>query len=143
MGGCNRPPIFLLQNNIMKTPEEILLSAGESVEYARQYVEHQADIIRLEAAERSAKVISSLITAMVLGVIGFLVVVMLSMAAGFWLTAALDSAPQAFLIIAAAYVMVGAMLYFFRRSIITNPSLDFVLDAFFNDDDKEHNQTKK
>lgn len=142
MGGCDRPPIFLLQNNIMKTPEEILLSAGESVEYARQYVEHQADIIRLEAAERSAKVISSLITAMVLGVIGLLVMVMLSMAAGFWLAALLGSAPQAFLIIAAAYVGMGAMLYFFRRGIITNPSLDFVLDAFFDDDDK-HSQTKK
>lgn len=126
----------------MQTPEEILHAAGETVEYARQYVQYQGDIIRLEAAERVAKVTSSLITAMVLGVIGVLVLVMLSIAAGFWLSTLLGSHAQAFLVIAAAYVVIGGGLFALRRTLITVPSLDFVLDAFFDDDNKKPDLTK-
>ena len=126
----------------MQTPEEILHSAGETVEYARQYLQQQGDIIRLEAAERVAKVTSSLITAMVLGVIALLVMVMLSIAAGFWLASELASPAQAFLLIAVAYVLLGGLLFILRRTIITNPSLDFVLDAFFDDDDKNPTPTQ-
>ena len=134
MDTSSRP--FLFQKQFMKTPEEILHSAGETVEYARQYIHQQGDIIRLEAAERTAKVTSSLITAMVLGIIGLLVLVMLSIAIGFWLSSITGSPAKAFLIIAIAYIIIGTLLFFFRRAIITNPSLDFVLDAFFDQNDQ-------
>ena len=121
----------------MKNTEEVLHTAGETVEYARQYLQQQGDIIRLEAAERTARVTSSLITAIVLAVLGLLVLVMLSIAAGFWLAQTLGSAALAFLCIAGVYAVVATLLYVFKRQLITNPALNFVLTAFFDEDDDE------
>ena len=38
----------------MKDTDQILYSAGETIEYARLHLEQQGEIIRLEAAERTA-----------------------------------------------------------------------------------------
>ena len=49
-------------------PNEILSSTGETVEYAKQYVQKQIEYLRLEIAERIAKTTSSLIT---FGIVAF------------------------------------------------------------------------
>ena len=72
----------------MKNTDEILSSAGETFEYARQYMKQQGDYIRLEAAERISKTTSAMMTALVLGIFSMLVLIFLSLAAAFWLTAA-------------------------------------------------------
>lgn len=118
----------------MKDTNHILHAAGETVEYARLYLEQQGDIIRLEAAERTAKVTSALITAVVLGILALLVLVMLSIAAGFWLTEAVGSAALAFLFVAIGYALLGGLLYFFRRQLVTHPALNFILRKFFEEE---------
>lgn len=114
-----------------------MTSAGETFEYARQYIKQQGDYIRLEAAERISKTSSALMTALVLGIFSMLVLIMLSLAAAFWLGSALGSLPQAFVIIAAAYGLLGALIFIFRRQLLTRPTLKLVLGAFFEKENEE------
>jgi uncharacterized membrane protein len=120
----------------MKDTDQILYSAGETVEYARLYLEQKGEIIRLEAAERTAKVTSAIVTAVVLGVLALLVLVLLSVAAGLWLTQLLNSAVTAFLIVAAFFAILGVVVYAFRRQMVTDPSLNFILRKFFEEEEE-------
>lgn len=112
-------------------------SAGETVEYARQYFEQQGELLRLEAAERLAKVTSALITFLVLALLGMLVLALLSVAAALWIGRMVESYALAFLIVAAAYALLGVLMYVFRTRLITNPALSAVLDSFFDEEDNK------
>jgi uncharacterized membrane protein len=124
----------------MKNTDEILTSAGETFEYARQYVKQQGDYIRLEAAERISKTTSAVVTALVLGIFSMLVLIMLSLAAAFWLGNKTGSYAEAFLIMSAVYCLLGALVYVGRKPFVTNPTLKLVLNAFF---DKENEARDK
>ena len=125
-----------IQHN-MKNTDEILASAGETFEYARQYVKQQGDYIRLEAAERISKTTSAVVTALVLGIFSMLVLIMLSLAAAFWLGSKLGSYAEAFVIVSAAYCLLGSLMYICRRRFLTNPTLKLVLSAFFEKENEE------
>lgn len=116
----------------MKETEEILQSAGETVEYARQYIRQQGEYIRLEVAERSSKVVSALATTMVISFFALMVLIMLSLSLGFWLGQRWESYPKAFLFLSSAYLILALGLYFFRKTFITRPILNLILDAFFD-----------
>ncbi len=118
----------------MKNTDDLLTSAGETFEYARHYIKLQGDYIRLEAAERISKTTSAMVTALVLGIFSLLVLIMLSLAAAFWLGDKMDSYAQAFLIVSVAYSFIGSVVYIFRRRLITNPTLKLMLNAFFEDE---------
>lgn len=124
----------------MKNTDEILTSAGETFEYARQYVKQQGDYIRLEAAERISKTTSAVVTSLVLGIFSMLVLIMLSLAAAFWLGSKTGSYAEAFLIMSAVYCLLGALVYAGRKQFVTNPTLKLVLNAFF---DKENEARDK
>lgn len=115
----------------MKNTDEILGSAGETFEYARQYIKQQGDYIRLEAAERISKTTSAMVTALVLGIFSMLVVIMLSLAAAFWLGNAIGSYALAFVIVSGIYCLLGIVLFVFRRRFVTYPTLKLMLNAFF------------
>jgi uncharacterized membrane protein len=116
----------------MKNTDEILSSAGETFEYARHYIKQQGDYIRLEAAERISKTTSAMVTALVLGIFSMLVVIMLSLAAAFWLGSAIVSYALAFVIVSGFYCVLGLVMYAFRRQFVTIPTLRLVLNAFFD-----------
>lgn len=116
----------------MKNTDEILTSAGETFEYARQYIKQQGDYIRLEAAERISKTTSAMVTALVLGIFSMLVLIMLSLAAAFWIGNVIGSYALAFVIISGVYGLLGLVMYAFRRQLVTNPTLKLILNAFFD-----------
>ena len=119
----------------MKETEKILQSAGESVEYARQYFQQQVELIRLEAAERTAMITSAFITAIVIATFALFGLLLLSIATGIWLGNLWQSYPKAFLVIAGFYFIVGFIVYFFRKSLVVNPVLNFTLNAFFKENE--------
>ncbi len=124
----------------MKNTDEVLFSAGETFEYARQYLKQQGAYIRMEAAERVSRTASAIVTVIVLGFFAALILIMLSIAAGFWLAAATGSYVEAFLMISAAYALMGTLMFLFRRLLITQPTLNIVLNAFF---ERENTARKK
>jgi hypothetical protein len=116
---------------MIKETEEILHATGETVEYARQYIKQQGEYIRLEVAERSSKVVSTLATVAVISFFAMMVLIMLSLSLGFWLGQRWGSYPKAFLFLSGAYFILALGLYLFKRVFITRPILNLILDSFF------------
>ncbi len=116
----------------MSSQDDILQQAGESFEYANQYVQKQIDLLKLESAERVAKATSSLITLAVLFFLAALVFIMLSISLGFWLGTVVGSYATGFLIVTGIYALLGLIVFFFKRVFVTNPILSKVLESFFD-----------
>ncbi len=111
----------------MKT-EELLSSTGETIEYGKMYLEQKMDFYRLETSKRLAKTTSNLATVAVMGFLGMMVVLFLSIAGGLFLGAFLGSYGLAFLIITGLYILAVVIIYFFKKEIITNPILSLVIE---------------
>lgn len=112
--------------------EEILQSAGETIEYARQYARQQVEYYRLEFAEKSAKTTAGVITGAIVASILLLSLLMLSIAAGLFLGTLLNSYVLAFLCLSGFYIIVAIGCYVTRQKLITNPVLSTILNTFLN-----------
>ncbi len=62
----------------------------------------------------------------------FIVLIMLSLTAGFWLGEIWGANAKAFLVLSGFYLLLTLMLYYFKRPFITHPVLHLMLDAFFD-----------
>ena len=123
---------YLIKFIKMDSKEEILLTAGETFEYANQYVQKQIDLFKLESAEKLAKATSSIITLAVIGGLATLVIIMLSIAIGFAIGEALGSYALGFLVITGIYALIAVLVYLFKRRLVTNPVLSAVIESFFD-----------
>jgi len=110
----------------MKT-EELISSAGETLEYGKMYVEQKMDFYRLETSKRLAKTTSNLVTVAVIGFLAMMVIIFLSIAGGLLLGDLLGSYGLAFLVITGIYLLAALGIYFFKKEIITNPILSLVI----------------
>ncbi|MCB0655725.1 MAG: hypothetical protein KDC57_06280 [Saprospiraceae bacterium] len=119
----------------MKQEEDNMIeSAGEAVEYARQYIKQQGEYVRLEVAERIAKIMGPLVTLAILAGLFAIVFLIFSFGLAAWLTTLLSSATKAYFLLAGLYLLVGLVIFYFRNVLITNVVLRIVLDAFFEDE---------
>lgn len=116
----------------MKDTEQFLETAGETAEYARQYVKLQFDYLRLETAEKLAKTASSLVSMLVMGALGLLALSMLSLAAGYYLGEVWDSYPLAFLAVGGFYILLALLVLLFKKRMLTDPLLHSFIRSFFD-----------
>ena len=62
---------------------------------------------------------------------GGLTLILLSIAAGFWLGSIWDSYAIGFLAIGGVYFLMALVIFFFKKQLITVPVLNLTLDACF------------
>jgi len=115
----------------MKDTDPLLESAGETAEYVRQYVKLQADYFRLDLAERIAKVSSLLLVMLVIGALGFIALMLLSLAAAFYLGHLWGSYVPAFLSVGGFYILLAILIWMLKDRWLTNPLLTGIIRAFF------------
>lgn len=101
--------------------KNLLQATGESYEFARMYLEQNTDYYKLEISKRLAKTFSDLITLAVISIFALLILIFLSIAAGFFLAPIVGSTALAFLLITALYILIVLAVFINKRKVITNP----------------------
>ena len=112
--------------------EELLESIGETTEYIKQYTQDQIRYIKLEVAERTAKVISELATSIALVFVGMVVILLLSLTLGLWLGNLFQSYVVGFGIVSSLYLVIGVLIMLFKRKMITNPIIALVVQKMLD-----------
>ncbi len=107
--------------------KELLSSAGETIEYAKIYVEQQVDYFQLEASKRLARTTSNLVTLAIISFLGFMVVLFLSIAIAFLIGQYWGSYGLAFLLLTGIYALAAVLIYLFKRQIVTNPLTEMII----------------
>ncbi|HPG06736.1 MAG TPA: phage holin family protein [Saprospiraceae bacterium] len=116
--------------------EKVMESAGEAVEYARQYLKQQGEYIRLEVAERIAKITGPLVTLAIIASLFGIIVLIFSFGIVAWLSNILDSQAKAYFLVGGIYLVLAVIIYINRVKWITNLVLRIVLDAFFESEEE-------
>lgn len=116
----------------MKDVDYLMESMGETTAYVQQYIEQKIELTKLEAAEKSAVMISELVTGIILALIGSVVLLLATITLGLFLAQWLASYPMAFLLLTIFYTLIGLIIWGFRRKLITNPVVSLVVMRFFN-----------
>ena len=121
----------------MQAKEELLEQLGESYGYVSRLAEKKFEYFKLNAAEKSAKAISGIITAVILIVLGLITLFFALITLGFALSNAFDSNVYGFGAVTLILLIILLIVVLLKNPLITNPAVSKVISAFFEHDGKE------
>ena len=102
---------------------------GEMLGYLEIYADRKIQLAKLSAAERIARLTSSLISLLVFVLTVPLCLVVFSIGVAYWLHESWNwSQANAFFLIAGFYLLMGIVVYFFRHQLFTNSVIKNLFD---------------
>jgi hypothetical protein len=113
----------------MKEPENNFFASSRIA--FEQYLSDRILLIKLKATEKAASLVALLFTILLMSILGFFVVLFLSIMAGFYLAALTGSFFIGFGIISGIYCLIFFLLYFNRQQF-SKLIIDKVIMIFFD-----------
>lgn len=102
------------------------------IELIKDYAEKRIELIKLDATEKSLKVIGISVPLMIISVLAIFFIFLLNISLGLFLGNWIGNFAYGFLILAGVYLLLMIVIFLLRNSIkklITNKAIE----AFFND----------
>jgi hypothetical protein len=121
----------------MQAKEELLEQLGESYGYVNRFVDKKIEYAKLNVAETSAKVISGVVTAIVLAVIGIITLIFALVTLALALMLAFDHPVYGFGLVTLILLAIFLLVLLLKKQLITNPAVSKVISAFFKHDGQE------
>jgi hypothetical protein len=98
----------------------------------KAYTNTRLQLIRLEAVSKITEIGSELFSSLALGLIGFLFILFFSLMAGFYLAAYFKEYYIGFGIVAGFYLLIGLIMYVFRKEIFLTPIRKRIIRRILN-----------
>lgn len=90
-------------------------------EKAEAYTKSTVDLFKLKAIDKSAHLVSSVMSALIITIVVLCVTMMVNIGAALWIGELIGSSFCGFFIVAAFYILVAIILGVFRKSILQTP----------------------
>lgn len=97
----------------------------------QKYIEVRFDLLRLHTAESISRILSSVVSVVIYALLSSLILLFLSVAAGFFLASLLSSNELGFLCVAGFYAVILIIFIIFRKHIIERPIIKAIVKLFF------------
>lgn len=108
--------------------------------HVQEYVNNQIDTIKLNTAEKGAKLMTSTLTMTVCLFIFGVFTLFISLALAFALAKATGEMYWGFLIVSGIYLLVGILVYVQREKFLKLPIMNYLLKQIFKGDGDEDQQ---
>ena len=92
-----------------------------------EYLETRVELIRLKVAGKTSDIISSLVSKIVMVVIGLMVVILISIGFAIWLGTVFNEMYLGFFAVGVFYILVILVLFFGRNNLIKTPIKDSMI----------------
>lgn len=106
----------------------------ELAESLKGYLNLTLELNKLEAVERSSIIGPSLIVGFLLGIVGILFILFVSLGLGFYLSEKLNDSYSGFAIAAGFYFLLGLSLFLTRKKLVEKPLRDLIIQKILNKD---------
>ncbi len=116
---------------VLESANEIKERAGDWFEHASDYLEARWNLGVLDVSHKTASAISSLVSALILGAIGMLGLLFVSLGAAWLIGEKLQSLAAGFFIVALFYGVVGVILYLVKDRFIKIPVVNTFIKKFY------------
>ncbi len=117
---------------------------AKTLEDLKEYINLRYDLLRLSLLEKLSKVISMLLIIIVSIMLAMMILIHFSFALVYKLSEIWDSKIYAFLCVGGIYLLIGIILYIFRKNIFVNPLVKQLSGILFDESDEniEANDTE-
>ena len=102
------------------------------VESINRYLKSNCELIKLEATERTSVIGSSIISNLLIGLVGILLIVFLSLGVSFYISFRMGDSYSGFIIVAAFYFILGFILMIGRKALMERPLRDKIIRKIFS-----------
>lgn len=103
-------------------------------QHVRHYVETRAKLLMLDTADKTSATISSIASFAIIAVAMIFVLLFLSIGAALWIGHSYGETSMGFLIIGLFYMVVTAVVYIGRKSIIKTPVANSIISSIYSDE---------
>ena len=114
---------------------------SESREQIEQYIRDRILLIKLQAAEKVARLSGLLFTGIVLALLSFFVLLFISIMCGYFFASVTGSLYLGFGIVAAFYLLLLVLIVRYRKVLIQNWVADTIVKIFFELEKEDKNET--
>ncbi|MGB4204135.1 MAG: phage holin family protein [Bacteroidales bacterium] len=106
----------------------------------RKYIEIRLNLAKLDALEKSARILSLLLSAIFLFIIFMLFLFFISLTMAKWLGQLMNSDALGYLIIAVIYLISGIIVLRYRRKLFLGSAIKHLSEIFFEDVKEDENE---
>lgn len=98
---------------------------------SKEYINTVYELSVLKASEKTANLASQFASFRIIGVFFVISVLLLSIAAAFYISAMMDKNAIGFLIVGGFYLFVGIFLFLFRKGLLMDPIRNKIIQEMF------------
>lgn len=110
---------------------------GTIAEHAKDYAELRIELMKLEAAAKISNVVSSVASAVIIGLISLFTLLFLSIGVAWWIGQTNNNPSMGFFIVAGVWALLGVIVYVMRNAVKL-PIINNLLESFNYDYDEAH-----
>jgi archaellum biogenesis protein FlaJ (TadC family) len=103
------------------------------------YIDDKVDLVKLKTADKAGSAVSGVIVGLVVARLSLFIIIFLSFSAAFAISEATGKYYLGFLLVAAFYILLAAVLIIFREKLVTMPVINAILKKLkFRENTAEH-----
>ncbi len=106
-------------------------NTGTLKDNVKDYIETRIDIMKLQAINKGAPVISGAITGIAVAFLGIFIIMFLSFSAAYAISDATDKPFLGFLIVAGFYILLAVLVIVLKDKLLTMPIIHSMLDKVY------------
>lgn len=106
----------------------------------KSYIEARLDLWKIIFLQKITRLGTYLLSTIIIAIILLIVSVFLTLAFTQWYSNSYGPLSEAYLITAGFYVLVGALVFFLRKSLFSNMMVRNIASIIFSDEDEENNE---
>ena len=110
-------------NSIIDHIENLVSRAGD-------IAETKVELWKLRAVGKVSETVSSLISVIAIVILIVTAIIILSLGIAFWIGSEIGKTSYGFFIVGGFYVLVGFLVYVFRRKLIKTPLSNLIINKF-------------
>jgi hypothetical protein len=122
--------------------ENIATNIDRLYQQAKQYSNTSLEIVKLKAVDKVSDMVSSLAVSLIMVLIVALFSLFLNIGIAMWIGKTLENYAVGFFIVSSFYLVVGIIVYAFRKTIIKDSVDNFVIKKLLTSDSRG-NDTKE
>jgi hypothetical protein len=97
----------------------------------QEYIETRIDLVRLHTAENLSRIFSSAVNTLIIGYLLLLILLFLSLSAGYLFASLLNSNSLGFLCVAGFYIIALVIYLIIKKNIVERPVIRSIMRLFF------------
>lgn len=120
--------------------EETFVKAEELAEHVKQYINNRMDAVKLNTAEKSSKLLATVIASVVVAMFFITFLFFASTALAFVFSRITGALSWGFLIVGGIYLMLGAIIWLLKDRILQLPIMNALLQQLFTDNEDKDDE---